>query len=300
MAVTVVALAVGAVLVWRAWHVRAMEALSARRRPLGKNGIVIGGDSFELKHEGAPAVLLVHGAGDTPQTLRYLGDALHARGFHVCAPLLPGHGRTIHDFRRVSAPVLIDAAIASYDSLRASHDWVGVIGLSMGGALAVHVAAARPGLPALGLVAPYLAMPPHIERAAALAPLWGMIAPVVRSSEGKSVLDEAEAEKNLAYGVFTAVALRALRDVARSAAQHLPRVTAPTVMIQSREDNRISVADGERAFALLGAPIKELEWVTGAAHIITVDFGRDAVIAKLAAFMETHAPPRALPSASPM
>jgi esterase/lipase len=70
-------------------------------------------------------------------------------------------------------------------------------------------------------------------------------------------------------------------------------VAAPTLMIQSRQDNRISVADAERAFGLIGAPDKHLEWITGAAHVITVDFGRDVVIAQLAAFLESHAPPRA-------
>ena len=64
-------------------------------------------------------------------------------------------------------------------------------------------------------------------------------------------------------------------------------------MIQSREDNRISVESAERAFARLGSPDKTLEWVTGAAHIITVDFGRDVVIAQLAAFMEARCTPRA-------
>jgi carboxylesterase len=235
-------------------------------------------------------VLLLHGAGDTPQTLRYLADELFANGFHVAAPLLPGHGRSLRDFARVTADELTEAARAGYGELRRSHEWVGVIGLSMGGALAVQLAAEYQDLPALGLLAPYLGMPPRIERAARLAAFWGPLVPVMQSSDGLSVLDSVENERNLAYGVFTAAALRALRITMRRAVAVLPRVAAPTLMVQSREDNRVSVAVAERAFAALGAREKRLEWVSGAAHIITVDYGHDRVNAAQVAWMRARLP----------
>jgi carboxylesterase len=270
-----------------------MTDFTLRHRTLGPDGIVIGGEGFVLERHGAPAVLLLHGAGDTPQTLRYLGDALFARGFHVAAPLLPRHGRALREFQRVTADELTIATERSYAELRSSHDRVAVIGLSMGGALAVQLAAGHHEIPALGLIAPYLAMPPRIERLARLSSLWGMVLPAARSAEGTSVLDPIERDRNLAYGVFTAAGLRALRETMRRAVVALPRVTAPTLVIQSREDNRIAERAAERAFALIGSRDKRLEWVTGAAHIITVDYGRDQVIARLAAFMESQLAPRA-------
>ena len=163
----------------------------------------------------------------------------------------------------------------------------------MGGALAVQLAAEHPEIPAVGLVAPYLAMPRRLERLAMLSSIWGVLVPAGRSAEGMSVFDPVERDRNLAYGVFTAAGLRALRDSMRRAHAALPRVSAPTLMIQSREDNRITAPDAERAFALIGSHDKELQWVTGASHIITVDYGRDQVIARLAAFMESHLTPRA-------
>jgi carboxylesterase len=278
---------------WRRHQFRAMTALTLRRRTLGPDGIVVGGEGFVLRRDGAPAVLLLHGAGDTPQTLRYLGNALFARGFHVAAPLLPRHGRDLREFQRLTADELTDAASRAYDELRYAHEWVGVIGLSMGGALAAQLAAAHPEIPALGLVAPYLAMPKRVERLAKLSRAWGLLLPAAESSEGVSVRDPVEQERNLAYGVFTPAGLRALYDTMRRARAALPRIGSPTLVIQSREDNRIAPRDAERAFALIGAAEKQLEWVTGAGHIITVDFGRDHVIDRLAAFMEAHLTPRA-------
>lgn len=285
---TVVAMAVIAMW-WRTRYLHRVTASAMKSRQFGPTGIVIGAEGFVLEQPGARAVLLLHGAGDTPQALRYLAAALHAHGFHVSVPLLPGHGRTMADFARIRADDLTSAARDSYRGLRAMHPWVGVIGLSMGGALAVQIAAETPDLPALGLIAPYLRMPASIERAAKWAWLWGPVVPVVQSAEGISVMDPEERERSLGYGVFTARALRALRTTAQRGFNALPRVTAPTIMIQSKEDNRISVADAERAFAALGAKEKRLQWITGAAHVITVDYGRDAVIASLTSWMESHA-----------
>jgi esterase/lipase len=49
------------------------------------------------------------------------------------------------------------------------------------------------------------------------------------------------------------------------------------------------VSNAERSFALLGAREKRLQWVTGAAHVITVDYGRDVVIASITSWMESLA-----------
>jgi carboxylesterase len=292
MLLAIVGVGAVAAAIWRAKHLRDLTRLTMSRRVLGADGIVVGGEGFVLDRADAPAVLLLHGGGDTPQALRYLATELHARGFHVAAPLLPGHGRSLRDFSRITAGQLIEATDREYRGVKANHEWVAVIGLSMGGALAAHLAAGVPDMPALGLVAPYLGMPPRVQRAARLAWLWGVLVPAVRSGDSASILDPEELDRSLAYGVFTAAALRALRDLMDRAVEALPRVAAPTLVIQSRSDNRVSSADTERAFALLGAREKRLEWITGAGHVITVDFGRERVIGSLVAWMEAHAPIR--------
>ena len=63
-------------------------------------------------------------------------------------------------------------------------------------------------------------------------------------------------------------------DAARAA---LPSVTAPTLYVQSREDNRVTPAVAARAFASIGAPTKRLEMLNGCGHVLTVDFCRDRV-----------------------
>lgn len=283
------------------WRAARLEGAIAARFPLGPRGVVAGAEPIDLAPPSSlppadtgahtvPAVLLLHGGGDTPQALGYLAAHLHGLGYAVRAPLLPGHGRSVRDFTRVHAEQWADAARAEYRALRARHDWVALVGLSMGGALAVRLAAATADVPALVLVAPYLAMPPRVARAARGAWLWGLAVPYVRSASGRSIHDPAEAERSLAYGVFTPAALRALLTTVQRAAAALPHVTAPTLVVQSRDDNRIAPAAAEQSFARLGAADKRLVWLEGTGHVLTVDYGRDKVFTLVARWLAAHRP----------
>jgi carboxylesterase len=233
-----------------------------------------------VPHRGA--ILAIHGFGDTPQTVQYLAEALAARGWLVRAPLLPGHGRTIEEFARSGATDWIGAARAEYAALRARHEHTVLLGVSMGGALATIVAGESPDLPALVLIAPYLAMPWWLSLLAVSAPVLGIGVRYMAGGGGRSIRDPAEAARNLAYGVVTPRLVGALRHVVKMARAAAPNVRAPTLMIQSHHDNRIAPKAATAAFGLLGSEDKKLVWVDTGAHIITVDFGRNDVIANVA------------------
>ncbi|HEX8715621.1 MAG TPA: alpha/beta hydrolase [Gemmatimonadaceae bacterium] len=267
--------------------VRGTEAADAARTR-DADGVVVGAEGFVLDRPGAPAVLLLHGAGDTPQTLREFGEFLHARGFAVSAPLLPGHGRTVRDFRNVTASAWRAAALAAYDATAAGRPWTGIAGLSMGGALAVLTAVERPGVQAIVLMAPYLELPRALRIAATLSRVIGVALPYVPSQDVRSVRDPDAAARGLAYGVFTGAGVRALRATAAAAAAVLQAVRAPTLLIQSRRDNRVPAGVAEQALARLGAADKRLEWVSEGGHVITVDYGKERVFALAYDWLTSH------------
>jgi carboxylesterase len=276
-----------AVFVVRRSVVRRTEAADAARAR-DATGVLVGAEGFTLDCPGAPAVLLLHGAGDTPQTLRELGAFLHARGFAVSAPLLPGHGRTVQAFRRVTSAAWRTAALAAFDTMAAGRPWTGVVGLSMGGALAVLTAAERPDTGAVVLLAPYLELPPALRMAAAVSRVVGVVLPYVPSQDIRSVRDPAAAARGLAYGVFTGAGVRALRATADAATAALEAVRAPTLIVQSRQDNRVAAGVAERALAHLGAADKRLEWVSDGGHVITVDYGKERVFALVYDWLAAH------------
>jgi len=86
----------------------------------------------------------------------------------------------------------------------------------------------------------------------------------------------------------TGRALFELSRVMNRARKALPAVTAPTLILQSREDPRISPAVAEFALKELGAKEKRLVWTEGAGHIITVDYGRERVFSEVEKWLRAH------------
>jgi len=247
-----------------------------------------GAETIDLQEEGSNGVLLLHGFGDTPQTLALLARRLRKSGYSVYAPLLPGHGRSMEAFGKSRADDWIAAAKDAYAGMRARHRTVYLAGLSMGGALAVLVAAEQGEMPALILIAPYLGMPRLLRVAAATHRLWGRLAGEVNARSPRSIHDPIEREKNLAYGAITGRELHELAAVVRRARKALADVRAPTLLIQSREDPRCPPDVAEFAIQALGSAEKKLVWTEGAGHIITVDYGRERVFSEVERWLETH------------
>lgn len=233
-------------------------------------------------------MLLLHGFGDTPQTLGYLAAGLNAAGFTVRVPLFPGHGRTVDEFSRSRAGDWISFARAEYQAMTASFGNVGLGGLSMGGAIAAVIASDAPRLPALVLLAPYVGMPKTLAAAALLHRVWGPFAGEFRAASSKSILDPVERAKNLAYGVTTARALRQLLTLSRIARKALRSVYAPTLIMQSRQDNRVAGHIAEYAYSTIPAAEKELVFVERGGHILTVDYDREIVLAKVEGWFTSH------------
>jgi carboxylesterase len=258
---------------------RRVEALVASRLPVAPDGIVDGAATIML--EGGPfSVLILHGFGDTPQSLRGLCYFLHERGWTVRAPLLPGHGRSLRDFASCTAAAWVDATRSAYAELRRTHSVVTILGQSMGGALAVLLAAGAPELPSLVLLAPYLTMMPKVSRIARRSRFLSLTVPYVRSASAESIWDPVERANSLGFGFTPPRLLGELSQITRLAWEAAPSVRAPTLMLQSLQDKRISRRDAESVFERLGAATKELHWLRGRGHVLSVDFGRDEVFAR--------------------
>lgn len=282
------AAAAGGVRGYRWWHGRRVERAYQSRFPVSTDGIAAGAEPFTLRADGGRALLLLHGSGDTPQTLRFLAERLHAEGFTVHAPLLPGHGRSPRAFTTVSADAYMATARAALETVRREGQWLGIVGLSMGGALAARLAAESPDAEALVLLAPYLSPPVTVEVAARTGWLWGQALTYMPGRGDASVHDPMARNESRAYGVFPPAALAALVETAAAGRRALASVTAPTLVVNSREDIRIPTALAESGLETLRAPT-ERHWVAGCGHVITVDYCRDAVARLVVEFLVRHA-----------
>lgn len=263
-------------LVWRSYVERSVRV----RLPLGADGggVVPGAEPIEL-YPAAPvgAILLLHGFGDTPQSLELLANRLYESGFAVRAPLLPGHGRTLRDFRAANEAQWVAEARRALQELRGHDERVGIVGLSMGGALAALLASESSDVRALALLAPYLEPPPSVRLLARISYVAGWLVPYIRGGDPRSIYDPAAHAAALSYRVVTPGSIAELVRLVDRARARLSRIMVPTLYMQSREDYRIPVKAAERSFEALGTSEKRLEWLTGCGHVITADYCHEKV-----------------------
>jgi carboxylesterase len=278
MMLLVLAAVLAALFAWRVAWSSHVERSVAVRLPTGPDGIVPGTESIDLQPS-TPlgSVLLLHGFGDSPQSVSPLAYALYERGFAVYVPLLPGHGRTLRAFHASGEDEWLAEARRALATVRARDERVAVAGMSMGGALAALLASESNDLRALILLAPYLDPPRSVRAMAAVAPVAGWLLPYMRGGDPRSIYDPVAHAAALSYRAVSPRTIAQLVRLTDRARARLSYVRVPTLYIQSREDYRVPVAAAERSFEALGAEEKRLEWLSGCGHVITADYCKERV-----------------------
>ncbi|MFM8503240.1 MAG: alpha/beta hydrolase [Actinomycetota bacterium] len=96
-------------------------------------------EPFELQG-GEIAILMIHGFTGSPASIRPWAEGLHAKGFTVKVPRLPGHGTTWDEMNTTSWQDWYLEVEGAFLELKKRHRRVFVAGFSMGGALSIRLA----------------------------------------------------------------------------------------------------------------------------------------------------------------
>lgn len=86
-------------------------------------------------------MLLIHGYTGSPAELKLLGEYLNKKGYSVFGVRLPGHGTTPEELNKTNWPLWYDAVRKAHEELSQCCSEISVVGLSMGGLLAMKLAA---------------------------------------------------------------------------------------------------------------------------------------------------------------
>lgn len=233
----------------------------------------------------APSVLALHGFTGTPFELAPLVTSLEAAGFAVTAPLLEGHGATYEALSRATWRGGLAGVEAAFDALPAP---VALIGMSMGGALAVRLAARRKEqVSALVLLGTPLRFDPRVVAAVrALARLPRAAIPKVGGSD---VFDPAMRRANPSMGAFPARALASYFELVEEIRADLAEIRVPVLVVHARQDHTVPFANGLEIVARLRAPHVETLWLDHSYHLVAIDVERALVSRAVVRFLETHA-----------
>ena len=97
--------------------------------------------TFQLDGSNGEGVLVLHGFGGTPAHLRMLSAHLNDAGYTVGGPLLEGHGTNLEHMERTHRRDWLASARSGFEELSAACNRVHLFGFSMGGLLALSLAA---------------------------------------------------------------------------------------------------------------------------------------------------------------
>jgi carboxylesterase len=227
---------------------------------------------------GPHGALVVHGFTGNPQSMRGLAEALHGAGYAVELPLLPGHGTSVDDMIGTGWADWSAAAEAAYEGLAARVDRVVVAGLSMGGALALWLAARHPGIAGVVCVNPVVEVGDEMVDAIRQMVEGGVDRiPAI----GGDLADPAAHE--MAYDATPLRPLLSLADVAAETVDDLAKIACPLLLMTSPQDHVVDPHNSDVIAERVSGPVERVT-LERSYHVATLDYDKDLIVERAIEF----------------
>ena len=235
-------------------------------------------------HEGGPTgVLLCHGFTGCPQSLRPWAEYLASEGLTVSLPRLPGHGTTWQEMNRTRWEDWYAEVDRAFGELQAATSEIFVMGLSMGGCLALRMAELRgDGVAGLVLVNPSLAADTKLFL---LAPVLKLVVPSLKGV-GSDIKKEGASE--LSYDRVPVRAAATLPALWKVTQQQLGEVTQPVLVYLSTTDHVVGPASMRVLRAALPAAQLTVRECADSYHVATLDNDAGQIFDGSLEFVRAH------------
>ena len=235
---------------------------------------------------GPRAVLLVHGFTATPQEMRFLGEYLADRGYTTLGVRLAGHATHLRDLARTTWRDWAASVEDGWHILRsAGYAQIAVVGLSLGGALALYHAARFP-VEAVGVLAAPYRLPDH-----PLIPLLPVLRWILPNWSKRfwrpPLVDRGRlADVHLSYSAYPIRSLLEFRDFLTHLHGHLHRVTAPVLFVYATGDSSAPVSQMDLYARAVSSAYQEKVLQRVNRHVITLGANREEVYRAVYEFLE--------------
>lgn len=177
-------------------------------------------------------VLLCHGFTGSPSSMQPWADHLAGRGYTTRVPLLPGHGTRWQDMNDTTFDDWLATVTAALAELSDSCDLVFVAGLSMGGTLALRLAAEHSND-----VAGVVVVNPSLSTADKRAFLLPYVSKIVSSFPPIGDDIKAPGVSEFAYPRLPLRAAASMQELWAETIPLLGRITAPVLAFRSANDH---------------------------------------------------------------
>lgn len=231
---------------------------------------------------GPTGALLCHGFTGSPRTLRPWAEYLAAAGLTVSLPRLPGHGTSWQDANLTGWTDWFGEVSRAFDELAQRTARVFVLGLSMGGCLALRLAQTH-GDAVSGVVLVNPSLAPD-TRMFLLAPVLKHLVPSL-----PGISDDIK-KPGASEGGYKRVPVRAAATLPvmwKTTAAALDRVRQPMLVCRSTVDHVVGPASMRVLRTAL--PDVEVRELRNSYHVATLDNDAEEIFAGSLEFIRTHA-----------
>lgn len=252
---------------------------------------------------GKVGVLLIHGLCGTPAEMRFVAMGLARAGYTVHCPQLAGHGGSRGDVIETGWQDWYESARVALDEIRKDCDTIIVGGLCLGSILGLHLAANEPDkVQGVALFSPTLwingwAMPWYTKlfnlvRTKGIANLLcfpdaktlGIKCPRVREFV-RAALANGAVGSQLGTSGTPAGAVLEHRWMVKAAMKLLKKITQPTLIVHSRQDDHAHLNNATYLQGALGGTV-DMVVLDDSYHMITLDKERHIVVERTNTFIE--------------
>ncbi|WP_027953769.1 alpha/beta hydrolase [Halobacillus kuroshimensis] len=233
----------------------------------------------EIKYEGNEVGILVsHGFTGTTQSMRPLAEAYAREGYTVYCPRLKGHGTAPEDMEATSYKDWIESVESAYQWLNERCSSIFVVGLSMGGTLALYMASEHKSVQGVIPINAAIDIPVMEESAATEERFLDAI--------GSDIKDPDQDE--LAYDKTPVKSITEITVLMDYVKKRLDTIHCPILIFVSDEDHVVPPNNSEVIFDSVFSEHKELVHMENSYHVATLDYDQDLIVERSLEFFQMY------------
>ncbi len=209
-------------------------------------------------NDGGMGVVLFHDYLSSPGEMEALATDLNDKGFTVYIPRLKGHGTSVTDLEQTPFEKWVEVAEEALVVMRHLCGRFAVGGVGMGGSIAMYLQAKALDCQAFFAISPPLRIKDFSDLFVASPGLWHQVMKKAGvKSNDESLIRYAPANPRVTYDKNPASGMKQVEKLLDQVEPLLKIISAPGLIIQSRDNPMVDVRAGEKLFKRIGSNIKE-------------------------------------------